>query len=155
MHFQSATYPSCASSSVHAPYDGMLAAIWLWFRLLSLDVLSGVLGGDCGRRSDADGAAYKWPLFSKSRARSRLIHHHPNSPLPPARNLAPFYAFGPRVSPTQFLERRCRLSVDGRIGVYRMAYWSSRLAREALMAIFSRGDFRAPDGLWAAHIPPD
>ena len=155
MRFQSATYPSCHPSRVHGPYGAVLSAIWLWFQAVSHSILEGVRGGGFGRGADAGYASYKWPIFSPSRARSRICHHHSHKPLPPVRNLAPFYAFGPRVSPTQFLERRCRLSTMGRIGVYRMAYWSPRLYREALMALFSHGDFRAPDGLCAAHITPD
>lgn len=134
----------------HAPMGvcGMLALVWLWLGVVS----RGILG-----RGVMHGAVPPTPVVSPTinRSQRRLYNHHPNSAVPTSRNLAPFYRFGPRVSATQFMERLCRLSVNGRIRVYRIAYWSSRLSREALMALFSRGDFRMSDGVWDAHIVPD
>ena len=127
---------------------GMLAAIWLWLGMLSRCLLGrGVIHGDTPET----------PFVSPdiNRAQRRLHNHHPNTPLPPARNLSPFYHFGPRVSATQFLERLCRISGKGRIRVYRLRFRLSRAAREAVLAIFSRGDFRMADGVCAVRLGPD
>lgn len=139
--------PSAAHIPSNSGVSGVLSFIWLWLAALSRGVF--------GHGVIHDETPQKPHWVPVNRAQRKLYHHHPNSPLPPARNLAPFYRFGPRVSPTQFLERLCRLSVDGRIRVYDMVYWSSRAAREAFMAIFARGEFRAPRGLCDAHIAPD
>ncbi|WP_371395667.1 hypothetical protein [Fretibacter rubidus] len=145
------TYPIEAQPATNhaatAPFS-LLSAIWAWLGIVSRHVLGrGVIHGDTPPT----------PFVSRvvNRAQRRLYNHHPNSPLPPSRNLTPFYAFGPRVSPTQFLERLCRLSVRGRVIVYRMVFWSPRLVREAFMALFSRGTFRQPSGLCEAHLVPD
>ena len=146
MTFNSQIEPPCADGASM----GVLAVIWLWFQAVSRSVL--------GRDILRDDSASFYPAWGGSpvnRAQIRLYNHHPNRPLSPARNLVPFYRFGPPVSPTQFLERLCRMSTDGRIDVYRNPYWSSRMTREAFMAMFSRGDFRVPDGLCDVHLGPD
>ena len=141
---------SLGDSENHAPMGvcGVLSAIWLWLQYMSRGLLGrGIIHGD---RSEI---SRSFPANRELRAR---LARFENRPVPPARNhnvLRRLYGRG--LSRTQFLERLCRLSVDGRINVYRMPYWSSRMAREAFMAIFTRGDFRAPCGLCDAHIAPD
>ncbi|WP_371396178.1 hypothetical protein [Fretibacter rubidus] len=96
------------------------------------------------------------PLYPHNRTTQRRGARFAARAVPPARNYAPFYQYAARgLSPTQFMERLCRLSVHGRISVYRMIYWSSRMVREAVMAMFTRGDFRMADGVWDAHSVPD
>ena len=142
--------PSLNDGENHAPMGvcGVLSAIWLWLQYMSRGLLGrGVIHGD---RSEI---SRSFPANRELRAR---LARFENRRIPPARDhdmLRRLYGRGQ--SRTQFLERLCRLSVDGRIRVYRIPYWSSRAAREAFMAIFSRGDFRAPCGLWDAHIAPD
>ena len=141
--------PLCGGEN-HAPMGvcGVLSAIWLWLQYMSRGLLGrGVIHGD---RSEI---SRSFPANRELRAR---LARFENRPVPPARDhdmLRRLYGRG--LSRTQFLERLCRLSVDGRINVYRIAYWSSRMAREAFMAIFARGDFRMADGVYAVRLGPD
>jgi len=72
--------------------------------------------------------------------------------IPCARNLVPYYSllakgiYGQKLSPTQFLERLCRLSVFGRIRLYRMRQSGSVLQRRALLICYDHGWWRAPIG---------
>ena len=134
----------------HAPMGvcGLLSAIWLWLLALPRAMMRADFAFD-----DSRPKGRSFPANRELRAR---LARFENRPVPPARNhnvLRKLYGRG--LSRTQFLERLCRLSVDGRINVYRMPYWSSRAAREAFMAIFTRGDFRMPDGLCAVRLGPD
>ena len=127
---------------------GALAAIWLWLQYVS----RGLLGRGVFKDARAETRVTS-PANRELRAR---LARFENRPIPPARDhdvLRRLYGRG--ISRTQFLERLCRLSVDGRIRIYYFVYYSHRLTREAFMAIFSRGDFRAPCGLCDAHIAPD
>ncbi|WP_371398033.1 hypothetical protein [Fretibacter rubidus] len=127
----------------HGVY-GVLARIFLWLRAV------------LGQEVRPHASAQNYDVYTLNRERRHRQVRFFTRAVPPARNHGPFHKFGPRgVSPTQFLERLCRLSVDGRITVYRMVYWSSRMTREAFMAILIFGEFRKAAGLWDAHIPPD
>ena len=126
---------------------GVLSAIWLWLASLAREVLE--------RRVVRADYYPTWDAFPVNRAARLRRARYTRRSVPPAQNLEPFYAIGPNVSPTQFLERLCRLSGQGRVYVYEMVYWSHRMTREAFMAIFARGCFRMPDGLCHAHIAPD
>ena len=127
---------------------GVLSAIWLWLLALPRGMMRAefCLGGSCSN----------WRSFPANRElRARRARFEIRS-CPPARNHAVLRRlYGRGLSRTQFLERLCSLSVDGRTRVYYMVYWLSRMSREALMAIMRRGDFRAQDGLCDAHIAPD
>ena len=136
--------------AVRAPMGvcGVLSAIWLWLAALSRGMMRGTFCFD-----DARPARRSSPANRELRARRARFD---NRPVPPARNHAVLRKlYGRGLSRTQFLERLCCLSVDGRIRIYYFVYYSHRLTREALMAIMQRGDFRGPCGLWAAHIAPD
>jgi len=81
-----------------------------------------------------------------NRHRRRMEHRE----IPPARNLMPYYKFcatgldGRKLSPTQFMERLCRLSVFGRICIYRMRQSGSVLRRRALLICYDHGWWREP-----------
>ena len=135
---------SCSDSGVFS----VLSAIWLWLQALS----RGVLGQGAAACEQGSNHVVS-PANRELRARCARFA---NRPIPPARDhdvLRDLYGRG--ISRTQFLERLCRLSVDGRIRIYYFVYYSHRLTREAFMAIFTRGIFRAPQGLCDAHIAPD
>ena len=135
-------------NAAYTGVSGVLSAIWLWLQMLSRGVWEGGFALNTPR-PDA-------PIYTVNRAQRKLRGHHAGRPIAPARNLSamrPLYGRG--ISPTQFLERQARLSVEGRINTYRLPYWSSRMSREAFMAIFSKGDFRAPQGLCAVRLGPD
>lgn len=127
---------------------GVLSAIWLWLQYIS----RGVLG-----RGIIHGGAPETCVVSPANRELRMRRARFNRrPVPPARNHAVLRTlYGRGLSRTQFLERLCRLSVNGRIRIYYFVYYSHRLTREAFMAIFSRGCFRMPCGLCDAHIAPD
>ena len=138
----------------HAPMGGsmglcgVLSAIWLWLLALPRGMMRAEFSSGGSRP-----IGRSFPANRELRARCARFE---NRPLPPARNHAVLRRlYGRGLSRTQFLERLCSLSVDGRMRIYYMVYWSSRMSREALMAIFSRGDFRAPCGLCDAHVAPD
>jgi len=84
-----------------------------------------------------------------NRHRRRMEHRE----IPPARNLMPYYKFcatgldGRKLSPTQFMERLCRLSVFGRICIYRMRQSGSVLRRRALLICYDHGWWREPISL--------
>ena len=75
-----------------------------------------------------------------------------------------YLLLGPRdITPTQFLERVCRLSPLGRIRIYRMRQFGSVLRRRAMLICYDHGWWRAPigafgrlyAGLWHVHLLPD
>ena len=131
---------------------GFVSAVWMWLRLC-VYVMTGhgePLEMDVQRAMHAR---------RPNRARRHLNHHFTKPSVrggrKPARNLVPFCAFGPRrVSPTQFMERLCRLSLWGRVSVYKFLYYAHRQVREALWAMFAQGEFREPRGLCDAHLWP-
>lgn len=128
-------------------YD-VLSAIWLWLGMLSRGVLG--RGGFHYKHAETRNVSPGNRELRQRRARFK------SRPVPPARNHAVLRKlYGRGLSRTQFLERLCSLSVDGRTRVYYMVYWSSRMTREAFMAIFTRGVFRRPRGLCDAHLTPD
>jgi len=131
---------------------GFMLAVWMWLRLCVYVVT--------GRSDPLEEEAQRAMRVRRPNRARRHLNHHFTKPsvrggLKPARNLSPFCAFGPRrVSPTQFMERLCRLSLWGRVSIYKFLYYAHRQVREALWAMFERGDFREPDGLCAAHLWP-
>ena len=154
MDFDAQTYRDDAAQygdeENHAPMGvyGVLSAIWFWLGMISREVL--------GRYQYRGHNPQRRNVSPANRELRMRIARFNRRPVPPARNHAVLrQLYGRGISRTQFLERLCRRSVDGRIRVYYMVYWSSRMTREAFMAIFTRGAFRAPDGLCDAHIPPD
>lgn len=72
------------------------------------------------------------------------------------------YFCRPDISPTQFAERLCALSLLGRVRVYKMRYWGSVLQRRAVLVCYDHGHWRAPIGkmgrvgcgFWCAHLWP-
>ena len=131
---------------------GFMSVVWMWLRLC-VYVVTGH-----GEPLEVD-TQRAMGVRRLNRARRHLNHHFTKPSVrgagKPARNLAPFCAFGPRrVSPTQFMERLCRLSLWGRVSIYKFLYYAHRQVREALWAMFACGDFREPRGLCDAHLWP-
>ena len=147
MTLDSQTYP-CGGDRAQNGVFAVFSAIWLWLAALSRGML-----GQAFCLGDSRPIPRSFPANRELRAR---LARFETRPVPPARNhnvLRRLYGRG--LSRTQFLERLCSLSVDGRIRIYYFVYYSHRLTREAFMAIFTRGDFRVPCGLCDAHIAPD
>ena len=133
-------------------FGGFMSVVWMWLRLC-VYVVTGH-----GEPLEMD-AQRAMSARRPNRARRHLNHHFTKPSVrggaKPARNLVPFCAFGPRcVSPTQFMERLCRLSLWGRVSIYKFLYYAHRQVREALSAMFARGEFREPDGVCEAHLWP-
>ena len=133
-------------------FGGFMSVVWMWLRLC-VYVVTGH-----GEPLEVD-TQRAMGVRRPNRARRHLNHHFTKPSVrgagKPARNLAPFCAFGPRrVSPTQFMERLCRLSLWGRVSIYKFLYYAHRQVREALWAMFARGEFREPRGLCEAHLWP-
>ncbi len=116
------------------PFNGKLAFL-VWIRLW--------LHWLCGHQDVPFAPQTRRRL---NRHRRRMEHRV----IPPARNLAPYHKLlattsdGRRLSPTQFLERLCRLSVFGRICLYRMRQYGSVLRRRALLVCYDHGWWREP-----------
>jgi len=128
---------------------GFVSAIWMWLRLC----VYVVTGHSDPFKSNVE-FIQRPHLYGRAR-RHRDTHFAKRGTVP-ARRLTPFYYFGSRlITRGQFLERLCRLSCNGRIRVYHMIYYAHRLVRYAKLAMFARGDFRAPNGLCEAHLWPD
>jgi len=92
-------------------FGGFMSVVWMWLRLC-VYVVTGH-----GEPLEVD-TQRAMGVRRPNRARRHLNHHFTKPSVrggaKPARNLAPFCAFGPRrVSPTQFMERLCRLSLWG------------------------------------------
>jgi len=134
----------------HSGISGFISAIWFWLRAC-VYVVTGY--GD----PYEDEVEFVERPHCHGRARRHLeAHFAKRKDAVPARENMPFYYFGSRrITRAQFMERLCRLSGRGRIRVYRMIYYAHRLARYAKLAMFTRGDFRAPSGLCQAHLWPD
>ena len=129
---------------------GFMSSIWLWLRLC-IYVFTGR-----GEAFDSEAEFVPFSAYRPNRANRHIQRHFAqHKRLPIVRRYGILYAFGSRhITPTQFLERRCRLSGVARFSIYRMIYYAHRQLREALWARFSRGDFRPPQGLCAAHLWP-
>ena len=129
---------------------GFMSSIWLWLRLC-VYVLTGR-----GEAFDSEAELVPFSAYRPNRANRHIQRHFAqHKRLPIVRRYGILYAFGSRhITPTQFLERRCRLSGVARFSIYRMIYYAHRQVREALWARFTRGDFRPPQGLCAAHLWP-
>ena len=129
---------------------GFMSSIWLWLRLC-IYVFTGR-----GEAFDSEAEFVPFSAYRPNRANRHIQRHFAqHKRLPIVRRYGILYAFGSRhITPTQFLERRCRLSGVARFSIYRMIYYAHRKVREALWARFSRGDFRPPQGLCAAHLWP-
>ena len=131
---------------VTAPKMGVcgitVSGILMWLRLC-VYVITGH-----GAPFESETVAPKQYFQKPNRSRRHLNRHFSNQrTLPVIRCYGVLYNFGPRnISPTQFLELRCRLSGVARVSIYRMVYYAHRMVREALWARFARGDFRAPRG---------
>ena len=143
------------STNLSTPPRGLgsfVSAVWMWLQLC-VYMMTG--HGDPLEVDAQQSAIARRP----NRARRHLNHHFTKPSVrggrKPARNLVPFCAFGPcRVSSTQFMERLCRLSLWGRVSIYKFLYYAHRQVREALWAMFARGEFREPDGVCDAHLWP-
>ena len=129
---------------------GFMSSIWLWLRLC-IYVFTGR-----GEAFDPEAEFVPFSAYRPNRANRHIQRHFAqHKRLPIVRRYGILYAFGSRhITPTQFLERRCRLSGVARFSIYRMIYYAHRKVREALWARFTRGDFRPPQGLCAAHLWP-
>jgi len=127
-----------------------VSGILMWLRLC-VYVVTGY-----GSPFESHTAAPRQPFHNPNRTRRRLNRHCSNQKtMPVIRQYGILYNFGSRhITPTQFLERRCRLSGVARVSIYRMVYYAHRMVREALWARYARGDFRASRGLCEAHLWP-
>ena len=129
---------------------GFMSSIWLWLRLC-IYVFTGR-----GEAFDSEAEFVPFSAYRPNRANRHIQRHFAqHKRLPIVRRYGILYAFGSRhITPTQFLERRCRLSGVARFSIYRMINYAHRKVREALWARFTHGDFRPPQGLCAAHLWP-
>jgi len=129
----SQTYP-------HARSAPATSGVWAWLFWLR-HWLVGYCGGsfNAGRSSAPTSAR---PI-NRRRRHSRAYFARCN--LPPARNLSSLRALMPRdLSPTQSQERIARISVLGRVTIYRIPFWGSVLLRRALLVCYDHGWWRTP-----------
>ena len=132
---------------------GLLGQIWLWFRLWVMEGRRGYSvpfdGGTPTVKSRVLRARRQH--FAKRRGRGKAV--------PASRDTTIYHYFGSpfaaRLSPTQFLERLCRLSGHARHRLYRMRYIARRRVREARHSRFVTGGHMTPGGVWAAHLWPE
>ena len=127
-----------------------VSGILMWLRLC-VYVFTGH-----GSPFESQTTAPRESFQNPNRTRRRLNRYCSNQKtMPVIRQYEILYNFGSRhITPTQFLERRCRLSGVARVSIYRIVYYAHRMVREALWARYARGDFRAPRGLCEAHLWP-
>jgi len=132
---------------------GLLGQIWLWFRLWVKEGQRGFSVPFDGRTPTVKSRTLRARRqhFAKRRARGKAV--------PASRDTTIYHYFGSPfaapLSPTQFLERLCRLSGHARHRLYRMRYITPRRVREARHSRFVKGGYVAPGGVWAAHLWPE
>ena len=125
------------------PFVPFVSGVWVWLRLC-VYVVTGH-GNPFESEFNSEAELPLRPAHGDNRAYRHLRRYCGNQKtMPVIRRYGVLYYFGSRhISPTQFLERRCRLSGVARVSVYRMIYYAHQLVREALWAMFERGDNRA------------
>lgn len=139
------TYAHSYPSDDPLPQRG-LQGFLVWLRLW--------LGWISGERSPDSRSNV--PTYCEPRQRRRLCERFERCDLPPSRDTRPFRRLIGRCQTRgEYLERLCRLSVNGRIRIYRFIYFSHRQVREALMALGSLKDQSGGIWLWSAYLWPD
>ncbi len=66
------------------------------------------------------------------------------------------------ITPTQFAERLCALSIFGRVDIYSMRYWAKTMDKRAVLSCYDHGWWRnfagkmgrVPCGVWRVHLWP-